>query len=160
MEKKNSAAEYFIRDPFVFDSWRVSDPFRDELFPYEDSVFPDSTDRTKPYAPLLTSDIIETEHDFKMLADLPGVRIEDIDVSIEGNLLVIKAERKYTHQTNTDKYHSLERSYGTVQRSIRFPKSADAANAITRYKDGVLSVTFPKLGRLTPASTKLKIHRE
>eukprot|EP01032_Pedospumella_encystans_P024430 gene24430-27634_t len=158
--KKARAVEPFLRDPFGFDSWQVSDPFRDEFFVNHKSVFGNSLDLTKPFAPLLTSDIIETDNEFKVLADLPGVSAEDLDLSIEGNTLVMRAERKHTHETNTDKYHSLERSYGTVQRSIRLPKTADMANANTKFKDGVLTVTFPKHAQLPPAATKLKINSE
>ncbi len=156
--KKSRAVEPFLRDPFGFDTWQVADPFRDEFFANRKSVFGESTDLTKPFAPLLTSDIIETDNEFKVLADLPGVSAEDLDLSIEGNMLVMKAERKHTHESHTDKYHSLERSYGTVHRSIRLPKTADMANANTKFKDGVLTVTFPKLAELPPSSTKLQIN--
>ena len=157
---KRRAVDNFARDPFGRDSWQIFDPFRDEFFSTRKSVFGEANDLTKPFAPLLTSDLVETDNEFKVLADLPGVSAEDLDLSIEGNMLVMKAERKHTHEANTDKYHSLERSYGTVQRRIRLPKTADMANANTKFKDGVLTVTFPKLAELPPASTKLKINSE
>ncbi len=148
------------RDPFSLASWQISDPFRDEFFSTRKFALGGAGDLTKQFSPLLTSDLVETDKDFKVLADLPGVSIEDLDVSIEGNVLVMKAERKHTHKTDTDKYHTLERSYGTVQRRIRLPKTADMANANTKFKDGVLTVTFPKLAELPPSSTKLKINSE
>jgi len=86
-------------------------------------MFLANTNLNKQFSPLLTSDIIESEREFKVLADLPGVSAEDLDVSIEGSTLVMKAERKHTHQADTDKYHSLERSYGSVQRQIKMPKT-------------------------------------
>ncbi len=123
-------------------------------------MFLATTNLNKQFSPLLTSDIIESEREFKVLADLPGVSAEDLEVSIERSTLVMKAERKHTHQTDTDKYHSLERSYGSVQRRIKMPKTADMSLASTKLKDGVLTVTIPKLLELPPASIKLKINCE
>jgi len=140
-------------DPFGRDNWHVFDPFRDEYFAGRDNL-------TKQFAPLLTSDLIESEKEFKVLADLPGVSAEDLEVSIESSTLVLKAERKHSHQADTDKYHSLERSYGSVQRRIRLPKTADMSLASTKLKDGVLTVTIPKLAELPPSSIKLKINSE
>eukprot|EP00388_Colpodella_angusta_P001021 GDKJ01003419.1.p1 GENE.GDKJ01003419.1~~GDKJ01003419.1.p1 ORF type:complete len:129 (-),score=20.73 GDKJ01003419.1:142-528(-) len=119
-----------------------------------------SGDLSRQLSPLLTSDLVETENEFKVLADLPGVDPKDLELTIEGSSLVKKAERKHTHETNTDKYHTLERSYGTVQRKIKLPKNADLANATTRFKDGVLTVSFPKLAQLPVASTKLPVNYE
>jgi len=146
-------------DPFFRDDWQIFDPFRDDFFSGRRSGF-GGGDLTRQLSPLLTSDLVETENEFKILADLPGVNPQDLELSIEGSSLVMKAERKHTHETNTDRYHSLERSYGTVQRRIKLPKNADLANANTRFKDGVLTVTFPKLAQLPASSTKLPINYE
>jgi len=115
-------------------------------------------DLSRQLSPLLTSDILETETEFKILADLPGVSPQDLELNVEGSTLLMKAERKHTHENKTDKYHSLERSYGKVQRSIKLPKNADLANASNRFKDGVLTVTVPKVAEKPP--TKLTINCE
>ena len=113
---------------------------------------------SRQLSPLLTSDILETENEFKILADLPGVSPQDLELTLEGSTLLMKAERKHTHENKTDKYHSLERSYGKVERRIKLPKSADLANANTRFKDGVLTVTVPKVAEKPP--TKLTVNCE
>jgi HSP20 family protein len=155
----NSNKSRAVVVPFFRDDWLVSDPFRDEFF----SLFrhnSDGQDLSKQRSPLLTSDLVETDTEFKVYADLPGVAQSDVDIQIEGQALVMKAERKHTHETKTDKFHSMERSYGTVQRRFVLPKTADLGHAAAKFKDGVLTVTVPKLAQLPPTSTKLNIDCE
>ena len=155
------SADPFLSDPFFRDSWQIFDPFRDEHFTGRRSGHGgDGSDPTRQLSPLLTSDLMETEKEFKVLADLPGVNPQDLELTIEGSSLLMKAERKHTHENKTDKYHSLERSYGKVQRRIKLPKNADLANATTRFKDGVLTVTIPKVVEQPAAPTKLTINCE
>mmetsp|Transcript_55005 Transcript_55005/g.112379 ORF Transcript_55005/g.112379 Transcript_55005/m.112379 type:complete len:162 (+) Transcript_55005:66-551(+) len=110
-------------------------------------------------SPLLNADLIEREGDYVVHADLPGVDPEDLDISIHHNCLVMKAERKHTHKVDNDKVHAMERSYGKVSRCLSMPKNADMVNVTTTFKDGVLSIVFPKLANVAPASRKLTINR-
>ena len=109
--------------------------------------------------PLLKADLIESEGEYKVSADLPGVNAEDVEISVDHNCLLLKAERKQSHNTNTDKVHTIERSYGLVQRRIELPRNADMDQAVTNFKNGVLTVTFPKVARLS-ATRKLEIKQE
>ena len=144
-------------DHFVQD-WQLHDPFRSEFFSNKRSGA--GQDLTKPFSPLLTMDIVENESGYQVMADLPGVEATDLDVSVEGNSLVLKAERKHVHETKTDHVHRLERSYGSVQRRVLLPKNADMSNAATKFRNGVLTVTVPKLADVPPSSRKLAIHHE
>lgn len=96
-------------------------------------------------SPLLSSDLVETETEYKIHVDLPGVEASDVDISlVENKHLVIQAERKYVHEETKDKVHSMERSYGKVQRRFRVPANADIDHVTTVFKNGVLSLSFPK----------------
>ena len=145
-----------IFDQSFGNDWLVFDPFRDEFFGQLKSGT--GRDLTQQFSPLLTSDLVESEKEFKVFADLPGVDPKDLELTIDKNSLLMKAERKHAHETKTDKVHTLERSYGTVQRRIRLPKNADLDNAQTAFKNGVLTVTFPKLAELPPTTRKLEIN--
>ena len=134
--------------------WLVHDPFRDEFF----GRHMPGMDITKSVSPLLSMDLVENDNDFKVLADLPGVDPSEIDLTIEQNALVMKAERKHEHEDRTDKFHRLERSYGNVQRRIALPKNADMDHAQTQFSNGVLTVTFPKLHESPRHSRKLAIN--
>jgi HSP20 family protein len=86
---------------------------------------------------------------------LPGV--EDMTIEVVGRTLVIKAERKVVHDTDADMVHSVERSYGKVQRTILLPENADIDKAISKFVDGVLTVSFPKKNMDIPFTKKLMI---
>ncbi len=99
---------------------------------------------TKDLVPIMGTDLIESDNSYNVHADLPGVEPKDLDISIVDRFLVLKAERKYVHEENNDKVHSMERSFGKVQRKIRLPANADLDSAETKFKNGVLTITFPK----------------
>ena len=103
-----------------------------------------SRDLTKDFTPLMGTDLIESDKDYHVHVDLPGVNPEDLEVTIQDKFLCLKAERKHVHEVNTDKVHSMERSFGTVQRKIRIPNNADLDNVETLMKNGVLTITLPK----------------
>jgi HSP20 family protein len=147
-----------IDDPFNQD-WMIFDPFRDLSTGFRSGGTSDIANVTKPFAPLLTTDVIEGENEFKVMADLPGIDPNELELNVdrEKHLLVMKAERKQVHETNTDRIHRMERSYGKVHRTIRLPRSADVDNASCNYKDGVLCVCVPKLTEIPETTKKLTI---
>jgi HSP20 family molecular chaperone IbpA len=135
--------------------WLIHDPFRQEFF--RDLKSGAGMDLTKPFSPLLAMDIVENEEGYQLMADLPGVATDDLELSIENNNLVMKAERKHVHEQKTDKLHRLERSYGSVKRKVVMPKNADMSKADTHFANGVLTVTIPKLEEVLPFTRKLEI---
>ena len=89
-------------------------------------------------------DIKETDKEIQVKADLPGMKLEDIDVSVDGDQLVIQGERKEEKEEKDKGYVRVERNYGSFYRSfnIGVPVKADEIKAT--YKDGVLEITLPK----------------
>jgi HSP20 family protein len=136
--------------------WLIHDPFRREFF--RDMKSGAGMDLTKPFSPLLSMDIVENEEGYQLMADLPGVDCKDLELSIENNDLVMRAERKHVHEQKTDKLHRFERSYGSVQRRVALPKNADLSNVETQFSNGVLTVTMPKLAEVPPSNRKLQIN--
>lgn len=114
----------------------------------------------KPIAPLLSSDLVESPDAYTVMVDLPGVDPADLELSIVNNILMMKAERKHRHEVKSHRVHSLERSYGTVERRIPLPRDADLNEVQTSFKNGELTVTFPKLAEQQPSSKKLEIMTE
>lgn len=121
------------------------------------SSFQPMQNLTKDLVPIMSTDLIETEQGFNINVDLPGVDPNDLDISIVEKFLIIKAERKQVHEQNTDKVHSMERSFGKVQRKIRLPAAADVDHAESKFKNGVLSITFPKKANAEGDVKKLRI---
>jgi HSP20 family protein len=89
-------------------------------------------------------DVSETERELKICAELPGVSEKDIDVRLEDDVLVIRAEKKFERKDEKENYHFMERSYGTFQRAVRLPGPVDPDQVQASFDNGVLTVTVPK----------------
>ena len=90
-------------------------------------------------------DIKETEKEFLVTAELPGVNREDVKVSLEDGVLMIEGERRQEKDVKGEKSHRVERFYGKFCRSFTLPEYADANAIRAESKDGVLNVYVPKL---------------
>jgi HSP20 family protein len=90
--------------------------------------------------------VSETEKEIRLTAELPGVREEDIELTMNDDLLTIRAEKRFEEERGGEKenYHFVERAYGTFQRSLRLPYSVNPDEVHADFKDGVLTVTVPK----------------
>jgi HSP20 family protein len=95
-------------------------------------------------------DVFEKEDKFVVKAELPGMKEEDIDISIVGDTLTIKGERKAESEVKEDDYYYCERSYGSFSRSIAIPSNVDAQKIEANYEDGVLEVSLPKTSKVKP----------
>ena len=109
-----------------------------------------------PSASQIRIDVKETDKDFTVQADMPGVSKEDIHVSVEGSIVTLRAEiRQQDRQTEGEKVLRTERYYGEVSRSFQLPSDIDEANAKARYDNGVLCLTLPK--KISSAPQRLTV---
>lgn len=90
-------------------------------------------------------DVTEDKENFILKADLPGLKKEDIHVSVENGILTIEGERQSETEQKEKDYHRIERSYGRFVRSLNLGTSVDDSKIKANYKDGVLEVTVPKI---------------
>jgi HSP20 family protein len=88
-------------------------------------------------------DIYEVEGALVLKAELPDMRREDIDVSVENNMLTIRGERKLDGEIKQENFHRVERAYGSFVRSFSLPNTVDATKIGADYKNGVLTVKLP-----------------
>jgi HSP20 family protein len=89
-------------------------------------------------------DISEAEDQFIVKADLPGIDPKSLDISLSGNVLTISGEKKQEREEKTEHYYSVERQFGSFSRSFMLPGDVKEEGIEANYKDGVLTVTFPK----------------
>jgi HSP20 family protein len=89
-------------------------------------------------------DITEDENNFTLLADIPGVDPEDIEVSMENGVLTVKGERKTEEKTEKENFRRVERQYGMFYRRFTLPDTANADKIEAKSDNGVLRVTIPK----------------
>lgn len=95
-------------------------------------------------------DVRETEEAFIVSAELPGLSREDIDITLENNILRVAGERKLERDEKKDNYHRIERSYGAFTRAFAMPSQVDAERVQADFKDGVLTITVPKAAAARP----------
>src|SRR5215217_115544 len=91
--------------------------------------------------------VSETDKEIRITAELPGVTEQDIDISLDDDVLTIRGEKKFERTDDKENFHFVERSYGTFQRSLRLPFSVDPEQVQASFENGVLTVTLPKTGR-------------
>ena len=95
-----------------------------------------------PLAPHM--DVSETDKELRIQAELPGVRENDIDLSLHEDVLTIRAEKKQERRDEREGVHLSERAFGTFQRSLRLPFQVNADQVQARFENGVVSVILPK----------------
>jgi HSP20 family protein len=95
--------------------------------------------------PQMRLDLTEDDKNFFVKAEIPGVKKEDIKVSVDGNQVSLRAEvKKETEEKEGSKVIRSERYYGSVARSFTLDESVDQAASTAKYEDGVLQLTLPK----------------
>jgi HSP20 family protein len=102
-------------------------------------------------------DMHETKDELVLSVEVPGVDEKDVTVSITGDLLTIKGERRAADQAKDQQYLHVERLYGQFERLIQLPMAVQADKVKASYRDGVLQVTLPKAEELKPREIKIDI---
>ena len=90
------------------------------------------------------ADIIESDAEYLIKADLPEVRREDIDVSVNNGVITLSGERKYETRDDSEKARRVEKFYGSFTRSFTLPENVDPDAIMAEQKDGVLTIHLPK----------------
>jgi HSP20 family protein len=107
------------------------------------------------WAPL--ADMYETKDDLVLKFEIPGVSEKDLSVSITGDVLTLKGERKLNQELKDESYHRLERVYGKFERAIPLPMPVQADRVKATYRDGVLEITLPKAEEVKPKEIRIDI---
>jgi HSP20 family protein len=89
-------------------------------------------------------DIYENKDQIVLEAELPGMKREDFDLSIENNVITLRGERRFEKKDESDNYHRVERAYGSFTRSFTLPQTVQAESVTAEYRNGVLRVVMPK----------------
>lgn len=104
----------------------------------------------------LALDMYETDDAVKVEVPLPGVKPEEVDITVTGNTLTIKGERRAREEVKEESYYRREVRYGAFSRSVTLPASADTDKAEAEFEAGVLTVTFPKVAEARPKQIAVK----
>jgi len=104
-----------------------------------------------------TVDMAETKDSFIVKAELPGLDAKDVEVSISGDVLTIKGEKKKEEQEKDEHHYRAERYYGSFQRSFQLPTTIKADKIEAAFDKGVLKVTLPKVEEAKKKRIEIKV---
>jgi HSP20 family protein len=103
-----------------------------------------------------TVDVFEDKENLKIVMELPGVKPEDVKLSLENQVLTIQGEKKQVAEESSERWHRYERSYGSFERMFTLPSSVDAERIQAKVENGLLTVTLPKAERARPRQIEIK----
>lgn len=95
-------------------------------------------------------DVEETEDNFTLHVELPGVKPDQVEVSLEENVLTVSGTRDFYEEKNAEGFRRVERRFGSFHRAVRLPDRVDPDHVVATYKDGLLTVTVPKAESAKP----------
>ncbi|MFN2120722.1 MAG: Hsp20/alpha crystallin family protein [Anaerolineales bacterium] len=101
-------------------------------------------------------DMFETENDVVIKASVPGLKADDAQINVTGEMLTLKGETKETTEENEKSYHMREQRYGAFERSISLPTLVTPEKAKAEFEDGILTVTLPKAEEVKPKTITVK----
>lgn len=104
-------------------------------------------------------DVFEEKDAVRIMAELPGVKADEVKISLENNVLTIRGEKKQTAEERTERVHRYERCYGAFERSFTVPTTIDAEHIKAAYEDGVLTLTLPKVERAKPRQISVEVQK-
>ncbi len=102
-------------------------------------------------------DILENEDAIVIRTDLPGLTADDVDVTVDNGVLMIRGERKFEDASDGETYHRVERVYGQFERAFQLPRTVDPAKIKARFTNGVLELTLSKREESRPRTIKVDV---
>lgn len=103
-----------------------------------------------------TCDVREDKEHLTISLDLPGVKPEDVKISVEGQVLTIRGEKRQVSEQTDERWHRYERNYGSFERSFTLPTTVDADRIQATTEHGVLTIMLPKIERARPREIPVK----
>jgi HSP20 family protein len=149
---------------YVMTARRTVDPFQnlrrlngllDEAF----ANWPSQPDKngalTAAWSP--ACDVFEDQDSVKIVSEIPGVKPEDVKISIANQVLTVRGEKKQVAEEKAERVHRYERTYGAFERSFALPNQVDADKIEAKYGAGVLTITLPKAERASPREIQVQV---
>jgi len=145
-----------LSDPFV--------AFQNEMNQLMDSFFTESNWMTEPEVKNMKQwtprvDLSETDKEYKVKVELPGLDENDIDITFQDNTLYIKGEKKFEKEEETESFHRVERTFGQFYRAVPFAANVDEEKIGAKFDKGVLSINLAKTDDVVNKTRKINIGR-
>jgi HSP20 family protein len=140
------------RERSAVDLWREMDNLFDRFF--GEAGWPERAVE-KTFAPAF--DISETDNEFVVRAELPGVDPKEVDINLTGDRLTIKGEKNDEKEERAENFHRVERSFGSFTRSFQLPCEVKEEEIKAEYKNGVLELKLPKAEEVKRKTVKVEV---
>ena len=135
---------------------RELDNFQNTIQQYfNDFSSKESSFNTESFSPKI--DISEKENQLIIDAEIPGVKKEDLKITLQDNILTIEGEKKNTSNEDERKYFRTERSYGSFKKSFNLPEDVDSEKVNAKFNNGVLSIVFNKVKEEAPVERVIEV---
>jgi HSP20 family protein len=131
-----------------------ADPFDAMLRAFDDPFFAPFANDTRFVPSMEVSEDNEALH---VMCELPGLEPDDVDVSLQNNVLRIRGEKRGEERKDRNGYHYSERKYGAFERAMRVPPEIEADKVLAKFDNGVLRVTLPKTSSEKQATRKISV---
>ena len=105
-------------------------------------------------------DVLEETDVIRIAAELPGVKPEDVKISVEGNVLTLQGTKQQVAEEKTERVHRYERTYGSFARTFTLPRTVDTAQIKAGYNNGVLTITLPKSEQAKPRQIAVEVAKQ
>ncbi len=107
-----------------------------------------------------STDISETDNSYEVRAELPGIPLEDVHISVKDDYLTIKGEKRQENVDDSNNYKRVERHYGSFERRFSLPPKVDTDSIKAEFTDGVLSLSIPKAEEVKPKEIPITVQAE
>ncbi len=147
-----------MKELMRWDPFKELSSLREEIDKLFDSFFGRKSlfaEKELSFSPSI--DVEETENSFLIKAEVPGIKKEDIKVTIDEDGITISGERKKDKEEKGKTYHRIEMAYGKFKRYIPFPREVEPDKAKAKYKEGILHIEIPKSEKAKPKEVEIKV---
>ena len=122
---------------------------------FSDADWPHQNGTNASWVPAV--DVLEQADVIRIAAEVPGVKPEDVKISVEGNVLTLQGTKQQEAEEQTERVHRYERSYGSFARTFTLPRTVDTAQIKAGYDNGVLTITLPKAEQAKPRQIAVEV---
>ena len=149
----------YQRPDLYWNPLRQLSSLRDELDEWFENPFLSLGEATQPFRSgwMPALDVYEDKDNFVLKAEMPGMRKEDIDISLHEGVVTISGERKEEEKKEESDVYRSERFFGRFQRSFTLPTPVNAEKVAASYKDGILTLTLPKAEEAKPKEIPISV---
>ena len=137
--------------------WHYCTPRLHRSFPLADELFREffpTSEASKVWKPRV--DVKETAEAYVIQAEVPGLDSKAIEITIKDKTLTLEGEKTQEEQQEGDRFHTVERSYGSFKRVFRFPEPVDAESVTARSEHGLLTVEIKKVPEIQPKRIEIQ----